>query len=90
MGDFDKLSITGSDVAVILALKTTIIWCSGFAIECHYLSALNGGNRLSFAESSDMHLQEGTDQYLSVIDQFNIGIRHIEIDINWGPLVTLN
>ena len=59
----------------------------GFGIEYHYLSALNNGNRLSFGETSDLHLEEGTDQYLSIIDQLNMGIRHIEIDINWGPYI---
>ncbi|ETO32907.1 hypothetical protein RFI_04209 [Reticulomyxa filosa] len=59
----------------------------GFGIERDYVSALHDGGELYWG-GGDLNLGEGVDQYLSVTDQLNIGIRHIEVDINWGPWVT--
>ena len=58
----------------------------GFGIERDFVSALNYGSELTW-HGGDLNLGEGVDQYLSITDQFNMGIRHIEVDINWGPWV---
>ena len=48
----------------------------GFGIERDFVSALNNGAELTWS-GGDLNLGEGVDQYLSVTDQLNIGIRHI-------------
>mmetsp|Transcript_3873 Transcript_3873/g.5328 ORF Transcript_3873/g.5328 Transcript_3873/m.5328 type:complete len:453 (+) Transcript_3873:62-1420(+) len=54
----------------------------GFGIEKYFISALQGGSDLD--EGDD--IGEGVCQYLSMTDQLRIGIRHLEIDIWWGPV----
>ena len=52
----------------------------GFGIEKYFVSALYGGTNLD--QGDDLH--EGVCQYLSLTDQLNMGIRHLEIDVWWG------
>jgi hypothetical protein len=52
----------------------------GYGIEKYFVSALYGGVNLD--KGDDLHT--GTNQYLSLTDQLNMGLRHLEIDIWWG------
>lgn len=53
----------------------------GYGIEKYFISAL--GNGLDEDQGDDVGV--GVCQYLSLIDQLNMGIRHIEVDVWWGP-----
>lgn len=53
----------------------------GYGIEKYFISAL--GNGLDEDQGDDVGV--GVCQYLSLIDQLNMGVRHIEVDIWWGP-----
>jgi hypothetical protein len=55
----------------------------GYGIEKYFISALLDGR--SMDEGDD--LGEGVCQYLSILDQLRIGVRHIEVDIWWDALV---
>ena len=54
----------------------------GFGIEKYFISALQGGTNLDQGDD----VGEGVCQYLTITDQLRMGIRHIEIDIWWGPI----
>ncbi|RYG63084.1 hypothetical protein EON64_16655, partial [archaeon] len=54
----------------------------GFGIEKYFMSALFGGQ--NFDQGDDVG--EGLCQYLSVTDQLRMGVRHVEIDVWWGPV----
>lgn len=53
----------------------------GYGIEKYFISALGGG--LDTNQGDD--IGTGVCQHLSLVDQLNMGIRHLEIDIWWGP-----
>ena len=61
--------------------NSAITEADGYGIEKYYVSALQGGSNLDSGD--DLH--EGVCQYLSLTDQLRMGIRHLEIDIWWGP-----
>lgn len=53
----------------------------GYGIEKYFISALGGG--LDTNQGDDVGT--GVCQHLSIVDQLNMGIRHVEVDIWWGP-----
>lgn len=62
--------------------NSAVTEADGFGIEKYFVSALFGGR--DFDKGDD--LGEGNCQYLSLTDQLNMGVRHLEIDIWWDPL----
>jgi hypothetical protein len=54
----------------------------GYGIEKYFISALYGGKNLDQGDD----IGEGVCQFLSLTDQLRMGIRHLEIDIWWGPI----
>jgi hypothetical protein len=54
----------------------------GYGIEKYFISALYDGKN----EDTGDDVGEGVCQYLSLTDQLRIGIRHLEIDLWWGPV----
>lgn len=63
--------------------NSAITEADGFGIEKYFVSALFDGR--DFDQSDD--LGEGLCQYLSLTDQLRMGVRHLEIDIWWDPLL---
>lgn len=61
--------------------NSAVTEADGFGIEKYFVSSLYGGK--DYNQGDD--LGEGVCQYLSLTDQMNLGVRHIEIDIWWGP-----
>lgn len=53
----------------------------GYGIEKYFISALQGGADLDQGDD----IGEGVCQYLSGTDQLRMGVRHLEVDIWWGP-----
>lgn len=53
----------------------------GYGIEKYFISAL--GNGIDEDQGDDVGV--GVCQYMSLIDQMNLGIRHVEVDVWWGP-----
>jgi hypothetical protein len=53
----------------------------GYGIEKYFISAL--GNGLDEDQGDDVGV--GVCQHLSLVDQLNMGVRHIEVDVWWGP-----
>ena len=49
-----------------------------------YLKCLRIGGGLNLDDGDDVG--EGVCQYMSLTDQLRIGVRHVEVDIWWGPL----
>jgi hypothetical protein len=74
------------DKLIYLQLPSThnsaINEADGYGIEKYFISALSGGK--DFDQGDDVG--EGVCQYLSLTDQLRMGVRHIEIDLWWGPL----
>lgn len=53
----------------------------GYGIEKYFISALGGG--LDTNQGDDVGT--GVCQHLTLVDQLNMGIRHLEVDVWWGP-----
>lgn len=53
----------------------------GYGIEKYFISALFGG----IDEDQGDDVGVGVCQYLSIVDQLRMGLRHIEVDVWWGP-----
>jgi hypothetical protein len=62
--------------------NSAITEADGYGIEKYFINALYGGTK-NFDSGDDVG--EGVCQYLSLTDQLRMGIRHLEIDIWWGP-----
>lgn len=74
------------DRVVYLELPSThnsaITEADGFGIEKYFISNLYGGQNLDQGDD----LGEGLCQFLSLTDQMRMGVRHLEVDIWWGPV----
>jgi hypothetical protein len=79
-------SLQKEDRFVFYGLPSThnsaITEADGFGIEKYFISALYGGQDLDQGDD----VGEGNCQYLSLTDQLNMGVRHVEVDIWWDPL----
>jgi hypothetical protein len=62
--------------------NSAITEADGYGIEKYFISALYDGRNMD--EGDDVGA--GVCQYLSLTDQLRMGVRHLEIDIWWGPL----
>jgi len=62
--------------------NSAITEADGYGIEKYFISSLYGGQDLDQGDD----IGEGVCQYLSLTDQLNMGIRHLEIDMWWDPL----
>ncbi len=62
--------------------NSAITEADGYGIEKYFISALFDGR--NFDQGDDVG--EGVCQYLSLTDQLRMGVRHLEVDIWWGPL----
>jgi hypothetical protein len=62
--------------------NSAITEADGFGIEKYFISALYQGRDLDQGDD----VGEGNCQYLSLTDQLNMGVRHLEVDIWWDAL----
>lgn len=76
-----------SDNMVFYEMSSThnsaISEANNFGIEKYFIAALGGG--LDMDEGDDVG--EGVCQYLTLTDQLRMGVRHLEIDLWWDPLL---
>lgn len=62
--------------------NSAITEADGFGIEKYFISSLYGGQDLNQGDD----VGEGVCQHLSLTDQMRMGVRHVEVDIWWGPV----